>query len=81
MKFLEGNLSKIVVPPGRRDVLVFNEALSGFAVRKFASGRASFVVKYGVGESPLALSYRAPWRKRGKRHPMCLRGRAWGKAS
>jgi len=42
MKILEGAATKIKVPEGKRDVLVFDDSLPGFGVRKFASGKASF---------------------------------------
>ena len=46
MKILENAASKVKVPEDKRDILVFDESLPGFGIRKFASGKASFVVKY-----------------------------------
>lgn len=37
------------MPAGQRDVLVFDDTLSGFGIRKFARGRATYIVKYNVG--------------------------------
>jgi integrase len=48
-KLLETTVSKIVVPSGKRDVLVFDDSLPGFGVRKFETGRASYFVKYSIG--------------------------------
>ena len=48
-KLLEGAVSRIKVPAGAKDVLVFDDALPGFGIRKFASGKASYFVKYNVG--------------------------------
>ena len=45
-KLLEGSATRIRVPDGAKDVLVFDDALPGFGIRKFASGKASFFVKY-----------------------------------
>ncbi|MBI4724746.1 MAG: site-specific integrase, partial [Rhodomicrobium sp.] len=47
-KLLENTISRIKVPEGKRDILVFDDALPGFGIRKFASGKASFFVKYQV---------------------------------
>ena len=37
------------MPAGARDVLVFDDALPGFFIRKFESGKASYGVKFNVG--------------------------------
>src|SRR5262245_11219152 len=47
-KLLEGSIGHIKVPAGARDVLVFDDALPGFGICKFASGKASFIVKYSL---------------------------------
>jgi integrase len=49
VKFVEGCASRISVPAGARDVLVFDDALPGFFIRKFESGKASYGVKFNVG--------------------------------
>jgi integrase len=38
------------VPEGAKDIQVFDDKLPGFGVRKFASGKTSFFVKYTVGK-------------------------------
>jgi hypothetical protein len=48
-KITEGLAEKLRVPDGARDVLVFCDELPGFFLRKFASGKASYGVKYSVG--------------------------------
>jgi integrase len=48
-RFTDGFVGALKVPKGKRDVLVFDDALPGFFVRKFASGAASFGVQYDLG--------------------------------
>src|SRR5262245_126245 len=48
-KFTEGFADKLTVPPGARDVQVFDDELPGFGIRKFAKGHASYFVKFSVG--------------------------------
>ena len=55
-KFVEGYAGRLVVPPGMRDVQVFDDALPGFGIRKFASGRASYFVKFNVGQQQRRLT-------------------------
>ena len=55
-KLVEGTAARIVVPAGERDVLVFDDSLPGFGIRKFASGKATFFVKYSVGKQQRRLS-------------------------
>ena len=45
-KFTEGFASTVNVPPGARDVLVFDTEVRGFGIRKFAGGAAYYFVKY-----------------------------------
>jgi integrase len=46
---MEGYATRLRVPAGARDVLVFADALPGFFIRKFESGKASYGVKFNVG--------------------------------
>jgi integrase len=48
-KLTEGYAAKLEVPAGARDVQVFDDDLPGFGIRKFASGLASYFVKFNVG--------------------------------
>ena len=60
MKFSKTNLAttiaKLKIPKGRRDAQVFDDKLAGFGVRRFASGKASFFVKYNVGNQQRRMS-------------------------
>jgi hypothetical protein len=49
MELREGIAKLISVPNGRRDVLVWDTKTPGFFLRKFASGRAMWGVRYHVG--------------------------------
>jgi integrase len=55
-KLVEGFADSIVVPAGKRDVMVFDDghkdAVPGFGIRKFASGKSSYIVKYAVAGQP-----------------------------
>jgi integrase len=55
-KLVEGYADRIKVPDGARDVLVFDnghdKAVRGFGIRKFASGRAFYIVKYSYRGQP-----------------------------
>jgi integrase len=46
MKFLEGCASKIQVPAGKNEVVVFDETRPGFGIRKFADRRAVYFVRF-----------------------------------
>ena len=55
-KFVEGYANRLGVPPDKRDVQVFDDALPGFGIRKFDSGRASYFVKFNVGRQQRRLT-------------------------
>ena len=55
-KLIEGIAARIRVPDGARDILIFDDTLPGFFIRKFASGRASYGVKFSVGTQQRRLS-------------------------
>ena len=55
-KFVEGYAAKLSVPDGQRDIQVFDDALPGFGIRKFASGKASYFVKFNVGTKQRRLT-------------------------
>ena len=55
-KFKEGYAAGLAVPSGKRDVQVFDDALPGFGIRKFASGRVSYFVKFNVGQQQRRLT-------------------------
>jgi integrase len=56
MKFVEGLVNRLEVPVGKRDILVFDDDLPGFFIRKFESGKASYGVKYNVGRQQRRLT-------------------------
>ena len=49
VKLIESTVATLKVPEGKRDVIVFDDALPGFGVRKFATGKTSYFVKYKLG--------------------------------
>jgi integrase len=55
-KLVEGYVNKLRVPAGKRDVQAFDNALPGFGIRKFDSGRASYFVKFNVGKQQRRLT-------------------------
>jgi Arm DNA-binding domain len=55
-RFVEGFASHLVVPPGMRDIQVFDDDLPGFGIRKFASGKAAYFVKFNVGAQQRRLT-------------------------
>ena len=50
-KLVEAYANQLVVPAGKRDVQIFDDALPGFGVRKFASGRVTYFVKFNVADN------------------------------
>ena len=49
MELREGIANLINVPKGQRDVLVWDTKMPGFFLRKFATGRAMWGVRYHIG--------------------------------
>lgn len=56
VKLVEGLAGKLRVPAGKRDIQVFDDALPGFGIRKFESGKAFYFVKFTVGGQQRKLS-------------------------
>jgi integrase len=48
VKITEGTADRIKVPDGKRDVFVYDLSLSGFYLRVYANGRASYGVDYYI---------------------------------
>jgi hypothetical protein len=46
LRITEGIAATIAVPEGRRDVLMFDDALKGFGIRVFKTGQASYFADY-----------------------------------
>lgn len=44
------------MPEGKRDIQIFDDALPGFGIRKFASGKAFYFCKYNVGKQQRKMS-------------------------
>jgi integrase len=51
MKFSEQTWRKIDVPAGKAEVVVFDEGVKGFGIRKFSDGRAVYFVRYLAGDA------------------------------
>ena len=49
VKLVEGYADKIIVPEGARDAFAWDDDLAGFGIRRYASGKCAYVVKYGIG--------------------------------
>jgi integrase len=45
-KLLENTITRLTVPPGKRDAYAWDSTLPGFGIRAFASGKRSYVIKY-----------------------------------
>ncbi len=56
MKLLEGTVERLVVPRGKRDIQIFDDALPGFGIRKFSSGKAFYFCKYNIGRKQRKMS-------------------------
>jgi integrase len=50
IKFTESALRQLSVPRGEKDCQWFDDSLQGFGLRKFASGRGAYFVKYQLGK-------------------------------
>ncbi|MBB5761404.1 integrase [Methylorubrum rhodesianum] len=49
MRLTRQSVSRLALPPGKSELLVFDEALSGFGVRIRAGGKRTWVVQYRAG--------------------------------
>lgn len=49
MRLTRQSVSRLALPPGKSEILVFDEALSGFGVRIRAGGKRTWVVQYRAG--------------------------------
>ena len=45
----DGLAAELRVPPGKKELQIFDDVLQGFGIRKFSSGKASYFVKFNIG--------------------------------
>src|SRR4051812_45229615 len=49
MRLTRPNITRLELPPGKNELLVFDESLPGFGIRLRAGGKRVWVVQYRVG--------------------------------
>ena len=49
MKLTRATMSKLVLPPGKSEMIVFDEGLPGFGLRVRAGGKRTWVAQFRVG--------------------------------
>src|SRR5262249_11739508 len=59
-KLTDQEIRALQVPEGAKDIQAFDDDLTGFGVRKFASGKASLFVKYSIGKQQRRKTL-GPW--------------------
>jgi hypothetical protein len=50
MKLDNATVAKLTLPPGRSELIMFDERLKGFGVRLRAGGKPTWIVQYRVGK-------------------------------
>jgi integrase len=56
MRLTKANVVKITLPPGKDDMLVFDESLPGFGIRVRAGGKRTWIAQYRLGTKQRRLS-------------------------
>lgn len=56
MRLTRQNVTRLALPPGKSEVLVFDETLAGFGVRIRAGGKRTWVVQYRAGDKQRRLT-------------------------
>src|SRR4051812_14666552 len=56
MRLTRQTVSRLALPPGKSETIVFDETLSGFGVRIRAGGKRTWVVQYRAGEKQRRLT-------------------------
>jgi integrase len=49
MKLTQRNIGTITVPPGKSEVIAFDDDIPGFGLRVYAGGSATFIFQYRIG--------------------------------
>jgi len=49
MKLTQASIARLALPPGRNDVIVFDDELPGFGLRLREGGSRTFIVQYALG--------------------------------
>src|SRR5688572_15197929 len=49
MRFTRPNVVRLTLPPGKSEVIVFDETLPGFGLRLRAGGKRTWIAQYRVG--------------------------------
>src|SRR5215467_4045952 len=49
MKLTQRNIGNVVVPPGKAEIIQFDDDIPGFGLRKRAGGSATWIFQYRIG--------------------------------
>ena len=49
MRLTRPNVARLAVPPGKTEIIVFDEALPGFGVRVRLGGKRTWIAQYRLG--------------------------------
>src|SRR5271165_806421 len=56
MRLTKANVAKLLLPDGKNELLVFDEALAGFGVRLRYGGKRTWIAQYRMGTKQRRLS-------------------------
>ncbi len=50
MKLTKATVERLALPPGKNELLVFDEGLPGFGLRVRGGGKRTWIVQYRIGQ-------------------------------
>ena len=60
MRLTRPNVARVVVPPGKTEIIVFDEALPGFGVRVRLGGKRTWIAQYRLGSKQRRVTLGTP---------------------
>ena len=57
MKFTKTTATEVEVPPGKHEVIVFDDSISGFGLRARAGGSRNWIYQYRQGGKQRRISF------------------------
>ena len=60
MKLTKATVQKLALPPGKSELLAFDDALPGFGIRLRAGGKRTWVAQYRIGQKQRRVTLGTP---------------------